>query len=58
MRTREHLRYALRGEAGNSFGPSLVMAPDGLIYFYHNDESQHDGVHQWILSGAQDLILR
>ena len=54
----ETFNYALPGEAGNSFGPSLVVAPDGLTYFYHNDESKHDGVHQWTLTGAEDLVLR
>lgn len=52
-----HGRYALPGEAGNSFGPSLVSAPDGLMYMFHNDESQHDGVHQWVLAGAEELVL-
>jgi hypothetical protein len=54
----ETFQYALPGEAGNSFGPSLVRAPDGLMYFYHNDESQHDGVHQWVLRGADALHLQ
>ena len=54
----EEFNYALPGEAGNSFSPSLVRASDNLVYFYHNDESQHDGVHQWVLKGAESLLLK
>ena len=53
--------YATPGSAGNSFGAILVSVPaadaDGTggagdaIYFYHNDESVHGGVHRWKLSG-------
>ena len=54
----EEFNYALPGEAGNSFAPSLVSAPDGRVYFYHNDESKHDGVHRWVLKGLESLDLR
>jgi hypothetical protein len=54
----EEFHYALPGEAGNSFAPSLITAPGGQVYFYHNDESKHDGTHRWQLAGADSLALR
>ena len=54
----ESFQYALPGEAGNSFAPSLVTGADGKVYFYHNDESQHDGVHRWVWKGVDALVLR
>ena len=49
-------QYAQAGMAGNSFNPSLARAPGGgALYLYHNDESQHDGVHRWRLDGAETL---
>ena len=50
-----HSQYAQAGQAGNSFNPSLVRAPGGALYLYHNDESQHDGVHRWRFDGAETL---
>jgi len=50
-----HLEAAQAGQAGNSFNPSLVRAPGGALYLYHNDESQHDGVHRWRFDGAETL---
>ena len=54
----EVFHYALPGEAGNSFAPSLVTASNKRVYFFHNDESKHDGVHRWQLTGADALVLR
>jgi hypothetical protein len=34
---------------------ALVRAPGGALYLYHNDESQHDGVHRWRFDGAETL---
>ncbi len=49
-------QYAQVGMAGNSFNPSLARAPgSGALYLYHNDESQHDGVHRWRLDGIETL---
>ena len=51
--------YALPGQAGNAFSPSLVQAQDTkgapTLYAFHNDESQHSGVHRWRLEGAESM---
>jgi hypothetical protein len=41
---------AAAGVAGNSFAFALVPDRDALLV-YHNDESQHGGVHRWTLAG-------
>ena len=53
---RRESQFAVAGKAGNSFNPSLARAPDGQLYLYHNDESQHDGIHRWRIEGlVQEL---
>jgi hypothetical protein len=47
--------WVVAGQAGNSFSPSMVAAPDGKLYVYHNDESGHGGVHRWRVDGLDDL---
>jgi hypothetical protein len=39
------------GYAGNSFTPTLVNAPNGKSYLYHNDESNHAGTVRWRIDG-------
>jgi hypothetical protein len=46
---------AIAGFAGNAFSPALVQTKDGEIYLYHNDESNHAGIHRWHLVGANDV---
>ena len=43
------------GFAGNSFSPSLVHAPDGNTYLYHNDEGNHGGTIRWQISGWENI---
>ncbi|HEV3273114.1 MAG TPA: Ig-like domain-containing protein [Candidatus Methylacidiphilales bacterium] len=42
---------ATNGFAGNAFAPTLVNAPDGNVYLYHNDESNHGGTVRWRING-------
>ncbi len=42
---------ALVGAAGNSFNPTMVLV-NGVTYLYHNDESNHGGIHRWRLDGV------
>lgn len=42
------------GQGGNSFSLSMVKV-DGETYFWHNDESNHGGVHRWRLTGANNV---
>jgi sugar lactone lactonase YvrE len=42
------------GLSGNSFSPTLVRSGNQL-YLYHNDESQHGGVHRWRIDGWQGI---
>jgi hypothetical protein len=44
-------QYASNGFAGNAIAPTLVHAPDGKTYLYHNDEANHGGTIQWLISG-------
>jgi len=46
--------YANYGQAGNSFSLSMVKV-NGETYFWHNDESNHAGVHRWKLTGANNV---
>jgi hypothetical protein len=39
------------GYAGNSFAPTLVHGPNGNVYLYHNDESNHGGTCRWRING-------
>lgn len=52
------VHYALNGTSGNAYAPQLTAGPDGQYYLYHNDENAHDGVHRWLLRGANQLKLR
>ena len=51
------VHYALNGTSGNAYSPQLVSGPDNQTYLYHNDENAHDGVHRWLLRGANELQL-
>jgi hypothetical protein len=42
---------ATNGYAGNSFSPTLVHAPNGKVYLYANDESNHGGSIRWRIDG-------
>jgi hypothetical protein len=42
---------SISGYCGNSFSPDLVHAPDGNVYLYMNDESNHGGSSRWKISG-------
>ncbi len=35
------------GVAGNAYSNILVHAANDALYWYHNDESNHGGVHRW-----------
>jgi hypothetical protein len=39
------------GYAGNSYSPTLVNGPNGKVYLYHNDESNHGGTCRWRIDG-------
>lgn len=42
------------GQSGNAFSPTLVR--DGSrLYWYHNDEWGHGGVHRWRIDGWDDI---
>ncbi len=42
------------GQSGNAFSPTLVR--DGSrLYWYHNDEWGHGGVHRWRIDGWHDI---
>lgn len=40
-------RDAQVGLAGNAFSNIMVHAANDNLYWYHNDESNHGGVHRW-----------
>jgi hypothetical protein len=42
---------ATNGFAGNAFAPTLVNGPNGNVYLYHNDESNHGGTVRWRIDG-------
>jgi sugar lactone lactonase YvrE len=46
---------AAAGVAGNAFSSMLVTAGDELR-LYHNDESQHGGVHRWAIRGLDGIV--
>lgn len=46
---------AQAGVAGNAFSWMLVVAGRELR-LYHNDESQHGGVHRWAIRGLDDVV--
>jgi hypothetical protein len=43
------------GYAGNSFSPALVHGPNGSVYLYHNDESNHAGSVRWQITGWDSI---
>ena len=53
----------LPGFSGNAFFPSLVSVgadgihpdPNGDVYLWANDESQHSGIHRWHILGANTI---
>ncbi len=45
---------AIVGAAGNSFNPTLVQV-NGVTYLYHNDESNHGGIHRWRMDGVSSI---
>lgn len=45
---------ALAKVAGNSWS-STVVNVNGVRYFYHNDESNHAGIHRWRLDGIGSI---
>jgi DNA-binding beta-propeller fold protein YncE len=47
---------AQAGSAGNAFSPQLV-AVNGKLYLWHNDESVHGGVHRWRIDGANRIKI-
>jgi hypothetical protein len=48
--------WSLPGSAGNSMSPSLVAGrTKDELFFYHNDESQHAGVHRWRVAGLDTI---
>ena len=50
--------WSLPGSAGNSMSPALVANPKNKdeLFLYHNDESQHAGVHRWKVSGISSVL--
>lgn len=46
---------ALPKVAGNSWS-SAVVNVNGVRYFYHNDESNHAGIHRWRLDGIGTIV--
>ncbi|UFH55520.1 PA14 domain-containing protein [Spirosoma sp. KNUC1025] len=42
------------GMAGNAFSGSLVKVGDDL-YYYHNDENYHSGIHRWKILGLNTI---
>ncbi|UFH53149.1 hypothetical protein [Spirosoma sp. KNUC1025] len=51
---RKKLPIPPAGMAGNAFSGSLVKIDDNL-YYYHNDENYHSGVHRWKISGLNTV---
>lgn len=45
---------AIPEAAGNSFNPTLVQV-NSVTYLYHNDESNHGGIHRWRLDGVDAI---
>jgi hypothetical protein len=42
------------GCAGNAFGPNMTKS-NGVTYLYHNDESQHGGIHRWRIDNLSSI---
>lgn len=46
------------GQAGNSFSNTLVRGPNAnSLYWYHNDESNHGGVHRWLIGDLDSMRI-
>jgi hypothetical protein len=43
------------GMAGNAFTNDVIIAPNGITYAYHNDESYHGGVHRWRIDNLSTI---
>lgn len=50
--------WSLPGLAGNSMSPAMVANPTNKdeLFLYHNDESQHAGVHRWRITGISSVL--
>jgi hypothetical protein len=50
--------WSLPGLAGNSMSPAMVANPtdEDELFLYHNDESQHAGVHRWRITGISSVL--
>ena len=49
--------YTVPGVAGNSYAPVLVPgASTDEVTMYHNDESQHAGIHRWRITGLDSVV--
>jgi len=46
--------WATPGIAGNAFSPNLIST-NGEVYLFHNDESNHAGLHRWHMIGANSI---
>lgn len=46
------------GMAGNAASNSVVRAPNGGIYVYHNDEGFHGGIHRWRIDGLESIEIQ
>jgi hypothetical protein len=49
--------WSFPGGAGNSMSPAMVANPTNKdeLFLYHNDESQHAGVHRWRITGISSV---
>ena len=45
------------GMAGNAYHPSLIVNPNDTasLFLYHNDESYHNGIHRWKVTGLNTI---
>jgi hypothetical protein len=43
------------GFCGNSFAPDLVHGPNGKVYLYMNDESNHGGSGRYTITGWENI---
>jgi hypothetical protein len=45
------------GQAGNAFSNILLAAGPNALHWYHNDESNHGGVHRWRINGTASMVI-
>jgi hypothetical protein len=45
------------GQAGNAFANILLAAGPNALHWYHNDESNHGGVHRWRIGGIGSMVV-